>query len=134
MANDKPKVAFFDFACCEGCQLTVVDALQDYLELLDAVEIVQFREAISDRGEDYAVAFIEGSIIRKSDEARLKKIREQAAIVVALGACAHIAGINAPNQTLVSGDEEAIAVGLNPEREKLFVLLSMIVESCSVSN
>lgn len=95
MTNDKPKVAFFDFACCEGCQLTVVDALQDYLELLDAVEIVQFREAISDRGEDYAVAFVEGSITRKSDEARLKKIREQAAIVVALGACAHIAGINA---------------------------------------
>ena len=26
--NGKPKVALFDFACCEGCQLTVVDALQ----------------------------------------------------------------------------------------------------------
>ncbi len=93
--NGKPKVAFFDFACCEGCQLTVVDALQTHLDLLDAVEIVQFREAISDRGEDYQIAFIEGSCTRKADEARLEKIRAQAAIVVALGACAHTAGVNA---------------------------------------
>ena len=27
--NGKPKVAFFDFTSCEGCQLTVVDSLQD---------------------------------------------------------------------------------------------------------
>jgi sulfhydrogenase subunit delta len=91
----KPKVAFFDFTSCEGCQLTVVDSLQTHLDLLGAVEIVQFREAMSERGEDYAVAFVEGSITRESDEARLKKIREQAALVVALGACAHLGGVNA---------------------------------------
>ena len=91
----KPKVAFFDFTSCEGCQLTVVDSLQTHLDLLDAVEIVQFREAISERGEDYAVAFIEGSCTRESDEARLKQIRERAAVLVALGACAHLGGVNA---------------------------------------
>jgi coenzyme F420-reducing hydrogenase gamma subunit len=91
----KPKVAFFDFTSCEGCQLTVVDSLQTHLDLLDAVEIVQFREAISERGEDYAVAFVEGSITRESDEARLKQIREQAAVLVELGACAHLGGVNA---------------------------------------
>lgn len=91
----KPKVAFFDFTSCEGCQLTVVDSLQTHLDLLSAVEIVQFREAMSERGEDYAVAFVEGSITRESDEARLKQIREQAALVVALGACAHLGGVNA---------------------------------------
>jgi coenzyme F420-reducing hydrogenase gamma subunit len=93
--NVKPKVAFFDFASCEGCQLTVVDALQTHLELVNAVEIVQFREAMTEKGEDYQIAFVEGSCTRKEDEARLHKIREQAAIVVALGACAHTAGVNA---------------------------------------
>jgi len=100
--NGRPKVAFFDFACCEGCQLTVIDALQTHLDLLDAVEIVQFREAMTPPsllpiggGEDYLVAFIEGSCTRKSDEARLERIRAQAAIVVALGACAHLGGVNA---------------------------------------
>ena len=91
----KPKVAFFDFTSCEGCQLTVVDSLQTHPDLLDAVEIVQFREAISERGEDYAVAFVEGSITRPSDEERLKGIRDKAAVLVALGACAHLGGVNA---------------------------------------
>ena len=93
----KPRVAFFDFTSCEGCQLTVVDSLQLYPELLEAVEIVRFREAMSDtpQGDDYAVAFIEGSCSRPSDEPQLKEIREKAAMVVALGACAHLGGINA---------------------------------------
>jgi len=93
--NGKPKIAFFDFTCCEGCQLTVVDSLQTHPELLEVVEIVQFREAMSEKGEDYLVAFIEGSCTRESDEARLKQIRAQAGVVVALGACAHLAGVNA---------------------------------------
>ncbi len=91
----KPKIAFFDFTSCEGCQLTVVDSLQEHPELLDAVEIVQFREAMSEKGEDYLIAFIEGSCTRPGDEQRLQAIREQSAIVVALGACAHLGGINA---------------------------------------
>ena len=37
----KPKIAFFDFTSCEGCQLTVVDLLQTHLGLLDLVEIVE---------------------------------------------------------------------------------------------
>jgi sulfhydrogenase subunit delta len=93
--NGKPKIAFFDFTSCEGCQLTVVDSLQTHPELLEVVDIVQFREAMSEKGEDYLVAFIEGSCTRQSDEARLKKIRQQAGLVVALGACAHLGGVNA---------------------------------------
>jgi coenzyme F420-reducing hydrogenase gamma subunit len=91
----KPKIAFFDFTSCEGCQLTVVDSLQTHLDLLNVVEIVQFREAISERGEDYAVAFVEGAITREQDEPRLKAIRAQAQVLVALGACAHLGGVNA---------------------------------------
>jgi len=93
--STRPKIAFFEFTCCEGCQLTVVDSLQTYPELLDAVEIVQFREAMSEKGDDYQIAFIEGSCTRTSDESRLKEIRERAKIVVALGACAHLGGVNA---------------------------------------
>lgn len=91
----KPKVAFFEFTSCEGCQLTVVDTLQTHPELLDVVEIVQFREAMSEKGDDYQIAFIEGSCTRPSDEAKIKEIREQADIVIALGACAHLGGVNA---------------------------------------
>ena len=92
--NNKPKIAFFDFTSCEGCQLTVIDSLQTHPELLGVVNIVQFREAMTEKGEDYQVAFIEGSCTRESDEARLKEIRQQAAVVVALGTCAHLGGVN----------------------------------------
>lgn len=91
----KPRVAFFDFTSCEGCQLTVLDTLQTYPELLQAVEIVAFREAMSERDDTYQIAFIEGSCSRASDEPRLRQIRERAEIVVALGACAHLGGVNA---------------------------------------
>jgi coenzyme F420-reducing hydrogenase gamma subunit len=90
----KPKVAFFEFTSCEGCQLTVVDSLQTSPELLEAVEIVRFREAMSEKGDDYVVAFVEGACSRPGDEPALKGIREKAQIVVALGACAHLGGIN----------------------------------------
>lgn len=91
----KPKIAFIEFTSCEGCQLTVIDSLQDNPELLDAVDIVRFREAMSEKADDYQIAFIEGSCTRPSDEAELKAIREQASLVIALGACAHLGGINA---------------------------------------
>lgn len=90
----KCKVAFFDFTGCEGCQLTVLDALQNGPELLDWVEIVQFREAMSEKGQDYEIAFVEGSCSQTADEERLKVIRANARIVVALGACAHLGGVN----------------------------------------
>jgi len=91
----KPKIAFFDFASCEGCQLTVINLEEKLLDVLEHVEIVNFREAISERGQDYSIAFIEGSCTREADETRLKDIRSQADIVVALGACACTGGINA---------------------------------------
>lgn len=90
----KPKLAFFSFASCEGCQLEFLNCEDEILPLLGAVEIVNFREAIDDRREDYDVAFVEGSITRPSDEEELKKIRDRAEILVAFGACASTGGVN----------------------------------------
>jgi sulfhydrogenase subunit delta len=91
----KPKVAFLEFTSCEGCQLEVLNLTgEEMLDLLGAVEIVNFREARTNRSDDYDIAFIEGSISRDSEIPRLQKIREQAKIVVALGACSCIGGVN----------------------------------------
>lgn len=111
----KPKVAFFDFASCEGCQLTVVDALQTHPDLLGAVEIVNFREASSRREDDYRIAFVEGSVTREQDEARLKGIREQAAVLVALGACAHTGCVNALKNLQPLDDVRQYVYGENAE-------------------
>jgi coenzyme F420-reducing hydrogenase gamma subunit len=84
----KPKVAFFDFASCEGCQLAVLNCEDILLDIVGLVDIVEFREAISDKAEKYDIAFIEGSIHRDEDLERLKDIRERSTYLVALGACA----------------------------------------------
>lgn len=92
----KPKVAFFDVSCCEGCQLSAIDLTpEQMLELLDVVDIVEFREAISEKADSYDIALIEGSVTRDSDIPRLQDIRARSKLVVAFGACAHIGGINA---------------------------------------
>lgn len=108
----KPKVAFFDFTSCEGCQLEVLNQEPlDMVDLLNAVEIVNFREAISDHGQDYEIAFIEGSISRPADEVRIKKIRRQAKLVVALGACACNGGVNAIKNKYSSEDYKKCVYG-----------------------
>ncbi len=91
----KPKIAFFDFASCEGCQLTVINLEEALLDVLQHVEVVSFREAMKEHSDDYDIAFIEGSCTRKQDEERLKKIRANAKVLVAIGACATNGGINA---------------------------------------
>lgn len=90
----KPRVAFFDFACCEGCQLTVLNLEDQLLDLLSHIDIVTWREASSEKSDEYDIAFVEGSITREGDIPRLEGIRDTARVVVALGACATIGGIN----------------------------------------
>lgn len=91
----KPKVAFFDFTGCEGCQLDALNLNgEELLDLVGAVDIVNFREVMTEREENYDIAFVEGSITRESEILRLQKIRNQAKILIALGACACIGGVN----------------------------------------
>lgn len=90
----KPTLAVFDFACCEGCQLQIVNLEEEILDLLSLVDVVEWREAMSEQSDTHDIAVIEGSITRPEDEERLKAIRERAKVLIALGACATIGGIN----------------------------------------
>ena len=93
----KPKVAFFDFTCCEGCQIEFTnygDAA--FVELLNHVDVVEFREAMSEKTtEPIDIALVEGSFSREADRARLEEIRRRAKIIIAYGQCATTGGINA---------------------------------------
>lgn len=95
----KPKVAFFDFTSCEGCQLNKLNLENDLLALLEHVDIVEFREAIDDKADAYDIAFIEGSISTPTCIERIHDIRKRSKILVALGACAVQGGVNAMKNT-----------------------------------
>lgn len=90
----KPKIAVFDFTSCEGCQLQLVNKEETLADFLNAVEVVNFREASSARSDDYDIAIIEGAISRNDEVKRLTAIREKAKVLVALGTCACFGGIN----------------------------------------
>lgn len=94
MKKPKIKIAFFDFTDCEGCQLQIVNLNAALLDVLEHVEIVNFREAMSEPSDDYDVAVIEGAVSTEHDIKRITAIRKQAKVVIALGACATIGGVN----------------------------------------
>jgi sulfhydrogenase subunit delta len=91
----KPTVAFFDFACCEGCQLQVANFGEALFDILGVLDVVEFREVMSEKWDhDLDVAIIEGSITDAHAEERVRRIRERSAKVVAYGSCATIGGVN----------------------------------------
>jgi len=89
----KPRVAFFDFSSCEGCQLQVANLEEAIIDVTKLVDIVAFREVMKEQSDDYDIAIVEGSITRPMDVERLKKIRDNAKTLIAFGACAHLGGV-----------------------------------------
>jgi sulfhydrogenase subunit delta len=135
----KPRVGFFEFTSCEGCQL---DALnidgQDLLDLLDAVDIVSFREVRSISSFNYDIAIVEGSITREESIQRLKRIREQAKILIAFGTCACTGGVNClanllpvdENMKIVYGDAAKYYDSIPPRPLNAVVPVDYYVRQC----
>lgn len=94
MMSQKQRVAIFDFSDCEGCELEIADLEEEILDLIKIVDIVSFREVMKEHSDNYDIAIVEGSVMRPMDEERLKKIRSNAKILIALGACATTGGVN----------------------------------------
>ena len=96
MPPKKPKVAVFKFASCDGCQLSLLDAEDELLLVAGAVDIANFPEA-SRRvlPGPYDIGLVEGSITTPHDVERVREIRKQCRVLIAIGACATAGGIQA---------------------------------------
>ena len=105
----KPKIGIFDFSCCEGCQLQIVNMEGEILDLLALVDPVEWREAMSDKSDHYDIALIEGSITRSFRFC--VQIRESADHVIAIGACATIGGVNKLQNTFPLQDMRKMVYG-----------------------
>jgi len=115
----KPRIAIFDFACCEGCQLQIVNLEEEILDLIGAADVVEWREALSEHSDTYDVVLIEGSITRPEDEDRLKAIRAKAKVLVALGACATTGGVNKLKNNFDLDDVKTCVYGKDGSRPHL---------------
>lgn len=96
MPPKKPKLAVFKFASCDGCQLSLLDAEDQLLLVAGAVDIANFPEA-SRRviSGPYDIGLVEGSITTPHDVERVRDIRKQCRVLIAIGACATAGGIQA---------------------------------------
>jgi coenzyme F420-reducing hydrogenase gamma subunit len=94
--EQKPKLAVWKFASCDGCQLSLLDCEDQLLAVADAVEIANFPEASRAvvKGP-YDLALVEGSITTPRDAERIHAIRRASKYLVTIGACAAAGGIQA---------------------------------------
>jgi sulfhydrogenase subunit delta len=92
----KPKLAVFKFASCDGCQLSLLDAEDELLQVAGALDIAYFPEATSRiTTGPYDIALVEGSITTPQDAERIREVRRQSKFLVTIGACATAGGIQA---------------------------------------
>lgn len=96
MPNKKPKVAIISLTSCEGCEVAILDLGEKLLEALKNVELISFKymmEAEVSNLRECDIAFVEGSPTTERDIKLLKEARAKAKIVIALGTCADLGGV-----------------------------------------
>jgi sulfhydrogenase subunit delta len=97
MSNaNKPKLAVYKFASCDGCQLSLLDCEDELLAIAGALEIAYFVEARRQTlAGPYDVTLVEGSVTTEEEVDRIREVRHQSRFLVAIGACAVAGGIQA---------------------------------------
>lgn len=112
---NRPRVAVFKLASCDGCQVAFLNLEERLLALAGRVEIAHFLEA-SSRVEagPYDLSFVEGSVTSGAEVERLLHIRRASRVLVTIGACATAGGIQAL-RNWADVDEMARAVYPRPE-------------------
>ena len=93
-ARDLSRVVVVGLASCFGCQLQITNVEEHLTDVLGQIDLRYWQLASSEpMPEEFDVAVIEGAVTTEESEATVRKLRERAKCVIALGACAATAGI-----------------------------------------
>jgi coenzyme F420-reducing hydrogenase gamma subunit len=93
----KPKLGFFKYSCCSGCEFQAFYFQRHIAETLKSFDFV-FAKMIMRGGEPegpFDIALIEGTITEAWQADELKKIRRHSRLLFAIGSCAVCGGIPA---------------------------------------
>lgn len=97
---ERPKVAVWKFASCDGCQLSLLSAEDELLTIAGEIHIAYFLEATRDVVEGpYDISLVEGSITTPHDVERIHHVRDISDTLITIGACATAGGIQALRNT-----------------------------------
>jgi len=93
----KITIAIISLTSCEGCQMAILDLGEKFLDLLKFVKIKKFhligKENKKSKKDKYDIIFVEGSIVNNQQLKILKEARKRAKVLVALGSCAALGGV-----------------------------------------
>jgi sulfhydrogenase subunit delta len=90
--SDKKKLAvgWFSFTCCEDSTILLTELLNDNLDTWKKLVDFKYIRPLKTKNDptNLDVAFVEGAASSEKQEEEMKKIRENAKYVVAIGSCA----------------------------------------------
>ena len=140
----KPKIGIFGLSGCWGEQIVILNCEDQLLDIVGAVDIVDFLGGSSANDEEspLAIAFVEGSVANAREEASLRRIRGRAQLLVACGSCACFGGVAAmdaiePREQVIQhvyGDYgAAIGWDIGPHRPLAdFVKVDVAIPGCPI--
>lgn len=137
----KPKVGVFGMTGCGGCQLELLNFEDLLLDLVGAVDLVHFTEAITEYSDDYDIALVEGAITTEHCVERIEKIGSIAKIVVAMGSCAVSGGLNCMKnlyglekaKDLVYGDKKDWIDSIEVKPVEAYIKVDYHVRGCPIN-
>jgi len=138
----KPRIAIVSLTSCEGCQFALLDLGKKFFDLINQVEMLDFRliEDEDDLGLKLDLVLVEGNPVTKENVKLLKSVRKRSKILAALGNCAAMGGV--PEIKNYKGMENTVkhvykyVQGINnPEIKEIdnFVKVDFIFPGCPIT-
>ena len=135
----KPRLGFFKYSCCSGCEFAFIFFQERVLESLAGFEMV-FCRMVSSGGTaegPFDLALVEGTITESWQIDELKKIRDNSRLLYAIGSCATNGGIPAIKATGVEQEIEKRVYGnlstihsIRPSHIAAYVHLDGEIKGC----
>lgn len=127
----KKSLAIFSLTCCEGCQFELLKDYVNFNHLLNFYELKNFRLGQENNLDGpFDVAVVEGTPESQREYKLLHQIRRESKIVVAMGACANLGGIQSQRNHL-----PAKYIG-KPEVKTLYdtIKIDFSIPGCPITN
>lgn len=135
MENDKIKIGWFSFSCCEDNTIVMTEVLNDHWQ--EWKKIFDFRHVrifqSKNTFDEFDIAFIEGAVASQEQEDKIKEIRNISKKVVAVGACA-VSGLPASQRNNFTPEQKenidflVTKFGLSAEVKKVSDVIKVDVE------
>lgn len=138
----KPTVGIYGLTGCAGDQLVILNCEDELLDIAGALDIKFFPMAMTGNDEECPldIVFVEGSVVQPREAEMLKKLRERAKLLIAIGTCAVWGGVQAmkneiPHEALkreVYGPEGEVFDVIIAQPLSNFVKVDFAISGCPI--